>query len=268
MRADARTGRFEDQVDARFAQVDARFDKLEERADTASTAWLEDAGSARGAEGRDGHSLRYAREPLRRLAADDARRLPDGCPRIHRHRWPDRAASPLRLVAGATASQSASRPGRSGGAPTPQLKSSASRSGVSPPGSASAWRTVGADRQPGEDAAEGGEGGADDHRHVEAVGHLRRVVEAVAGEPGDHRQHGDGEQAGDAGDGVVDARRRSPEWRLSAAARTVAVTGATTRVRPSAEDDHRRQDRGDVAVAGFDLGHQQQAERRSPAARR
>ena len=65
---------------------------------------------------------------------------------------------------------------------------------------------VGADRQPGEDAAGAASAAQTSIADVEAVGHLRRVVEAVAGEAGDHRQHGDREQAGDPGDGVVDAR--------------------------------------------------------------
>ena len=122
------------------------------------------------------------------------------------------------------------------------------------------------DGEPGEDPARGGEDRADDHPDVEAVGHLRRVVEAVAGEAGDHRQDGDGEQAGDAGDGVVDAGGDS---------RVAHVGGGEDgrgdrrddQGQADAEDDHRGQDGRDVAVAGVDPGHQQQAERRSPADR-
>ena len=67
---------------------------------------------------------------------------------------------------------------------------------------------------------------------LEAVGDRVRVLVVGAGEARDQRQHRDREQARGARDRVVDARGHAG-LRGSAAARTVAVTGATTSDNPS-----------------------------------
>ena len=123
-----------------------------------------------------------------------------------RRRWPTSCSSRARRPALPPQLQSASRPGRSGGAAdaagevlAEALRGVAARLGLG-------VEDVGLDREPGEDRRRAAASAAQTSiADVEAVGHLRRVVEAVAGEAGDQRQDGDGEQAGDPGDGVVDA---------------------------------------------------------------
>jgi hypothetical protein len=117
-----------------------------------------------------------------------------------------------------------------------------------------------ADREPGDDAAQRRQSGTRHRGDHEAVGHLGRVVEGVSRQAGDHREHGDGEQAADARDSVVDPRGNA---RVAGVCRGQdgGGHGSDHEREAQAEDDYRRQDVGHVAVARVDLREPDEARR-------
>ena len=89
-----------------------------------------------------------------------------------------------------------------------------------------------ADRQPGDNPAGRGKAGGHGHRHVETVGHRRRLIEALAAQVGDQRQVATESRFATRATALL-IPEAIPAWRWSAAASTVAVTGVATRVSPS-----------------------------------